>query len=123
MLQVGEIILRFERRGYKLVALKLVTPSKELAENHYAEHKERPFFGGLVDFLSSGPVAAMVWEGKEVITTGRKMIGVTNPRASVRVDACGVNRWMRMEWTSVELPRHVGCTLSSYRSSLRPGCV
>eukprot|EP01094_Clydonella_sp_ATCC50884_P022578 TRINITY_DN522_c0_g1_i1.p2 TRINITY_DN522_c0_g1~~TRINITY_DN522_c0_g1_i1.p2 ORF type:complete len:159 (+),score=62.21 TRINITY_DN522_c0_g1_i1:46-477(+) len=79
---VGDIITRFEKRGYKLVALKLVTPTKELAQAHYDEHKERPFFGGLVDFLSSGPVAAMVWEGKEVVATGRRMIGVTNPRES-----------------------------------------
>ena len=119
----GAVTKMLEDAGLRVVASKRIQMTKEQAEGFYAVHKERPFFGGLVDFLSSGPVAAMVWEGKEVITTGRKMIGVTNPRASVRVDACGVNRWMRMEWTSVELPRHVGCTLSSYRSSLRPGCV
>eukprot|EP01099_Mayorella_cantabrigiensis_P003970 TRINITY_DN297_c0_g1_i1.p1 TRINITY_DN297_c0_g1~~TRINITY_DN297_c0_g1_i1.p1 ORF type:complete len:136 (-),score=44.21 TRINITY_DN297_c0_g1_i1:72-479(-) len=76
---VGEIIARFERRGYTLVALKLVKPSKELAETHYAEHNQRPFFGELVDFLTSGNVVAMVWEGKGVIATARKMIGKTNP--------------------------------------------
>ena len=76
---VGEIIARFERRGYTLVALKLVKPSKDLAETHYAEHNQRPFFGELVEFLTSGNVVAMVWEGKGVIATARKMIGKTNP--------------------------------------------
>ena len=57
-------------------------PTKELAGKHYAEHSARPFYPKLVDFLSSGPVVAMVWEGREVIATGRKMIGATNPAAS-----------------------------------------
>lgn len=79
---VGEIISRFERKGFKLVALKLVTASKDLAENHYAEHKERPFFGGLVSFLTSGPVVAMIWEGKGVVASARTLIGATNPLTS-----------------------------------------
>ncbi len=57
---VGEIIGRFERKGFKLVGLKQLTPSRELAENHYAVHRERPFFAGLVDFITSGPVVALV---------------------------------------------------------------
>eukprot|EP01112_Ceratiomyxa_fruticulosa_P011547 TRINITY_DN313_c0_g1_i1.p1 TRINITY_DN313_c0_g1~~TRINITY_DN313_c0_g1_i1.p1 ORF type:complete len:155 (-),score=41.63 TRINITY_DN313_c0_g1_i1:118-582(-) len=76
---VGEIISRLEKKGYKLVALKLVTPTRELAEAHYAEHKDRPFFGGLVTFITSGPVVAMVWEGKGVIAAARALIGATNP--------------------------------------------
>ena len=60
---VGEIIGRFERKGFKLVGLKQLTPSRELAENHYGVHRERPFFAGLVDFITSGPVVSMVWEG------------------------------------------------------------
>jgi len=76
---VGEIILRFERRGYKLVALKALVPSVELAQEHYAEHKERPFFGELVEFLTSGPVVGMVWEGLNSVKVGRTMIGVTKP--------------------------------------------
>merc|ERR1711862_563210 len=76
---IGEIISRFERKGYTLVAMKLIHPSKELAESHYAEHKERPFFPALVEFLSSGNLVAMVWEGKGVIAMARKMIGKTNP--------------------------------------------
>eukprot|EP01113_Clastostelium_recurvatum_P040565 TRINITY_DN631_c0_g1_i1.p1 TRINITY_DN631_c0_g1~~TRINITY_DN631_c0_g1_i1.p1 ORF type:complete len:170 (-),score=53.99 TRINITY_DN631_c0_g1_i1:57-515(-) len=76
---VGEIISRFEKKGYKLVALKLVTPSKDLAAAHYDEHKARPFFGELVDFLSSGPVVAMVWEGKGAVAAARALIGATNP--------------------------------------------
>lgn len=60
LLQISEIVSRFERKGYKLVAIKLIVPSKEFAEKHYHDLKERPFFNGLCDFLSSGPVLAMV---------------------------------------------------------------
>lgn len=76
---VGEIVQRFEQKGFKLAAAKLMQVSNELAETHYGEHKERPFFGELVDFITSGPVFAMVWEGEEVISTARTMIGETNP--------------------------------------------
>jgi len=78
---VGEIISRFERKGFKLVGLNLTAPGKPTFEEHYAEHKERPFFTPLVAFASSGPVVSMVWEGHNVVKTGRKMIGVTNPDA------------------------------------------
>ncbi|HIV75424.1 MAG TPA: nucleoside-diphosphate kinase [Candidatus Pseudogracilibacillus intestinigallinarum] len=77
---VGEIVNRFEQKGFKLVSAKLMQVSNELAEEHYGEHKERPFFGELVDFITSGPVFAMVWEGEEVIKTSRNMIGATNPQ-------------------------------------------
>ena len=76
---ISEIIGRFERKGFKLVALKQLIPSKELAQKHYGVHKERPFFNDLVDFISSGPVVAMVWEGEGVISCARKMIGATKP--------------------------------------------
>ena len=76
---ISEIIGRFERKGFKLVALKQLIPSKELAQKHYGVHKERPFFNDLVDFISSGPVVAMVWEGQGVISSARKMIGATKP--------------------------------------------
>ncbi|ABB15304.1 nucleoside-diphosphate kinase [Carboxydothermus hydrogenoformans] len=76
---VGEIISRFEKRGFKLVGLKLMQISRELAETHYGEHKGKPFFEGLLNFITSGPVVAMVWEGKEVIATAREMMGATNP--------------------------------------------
>eukprot|EP00252_Welwitschia_mirabilis_P025565 TRINITY_DN803_c0_g1_i1.p1 TRINITY_DN803_c0_g1~~TRINITY_DN803_c0_g1_i1.p1 ORF type:complete len:231 (+),score=39.70 TRINITY_DN803_c0_g1_i1:142-834(+) len=79
---IAEIISRFERKGFKLVAIKLVTPSKEFAQKHYDDLKERPFFNGLCEFLSSGPVLAMVWEGEGVITYGRKLIGATDPKKS-----------------------------------------
>jgi len=62
-----------------LVGLKQLIPSKDLAQNHYGVHKERPFFGDLVDFISSGPVVAMVWEGEGVILSARKLIGATKP--------------------------------------------
>lgn len=75
----GEIIRRFENRGLKLVGLKLVTPSRETAEKHYEVHKERPFYGELVDFVTSGPVVAMVWEGPDAVKLGRQMIGATKP--------------------------------------------
>jgi nucleoside-diphosphate kinase len=76
---VSEIIGRFETKGFTLVGLKLMSVSRELAEKHYAVHKERPFFSGLVDFITSGPVVAMVWEGEGVIASARKMIGATKP--------------------------------------------
>jgi nucleoside-diphosphate kinase len=79
---VGEIISRFERRGYKLVALKLTWPTKEKAEGHYDDLKARPFFPALVKFFSSGPIVAMVWEGLGVIAGGRKLLGETDPKAS-----------------------------------------
>jgi nucleoside-diphosphate kinase len=79
---IGEILQRFERKGFKFVALKLVTPSRQLAESHYAEHSARPFFAGLVDFLTSGPVVAIVFEGKGVVASGRLLIGQTNPLTS-----------------------------------------
>lgn len=76
---IGEIIRRFESKGFTLVGLKLMKVSRELAEQHYGEHKEKPFFAGLVDFITSGPVVAMVWEGKGVVASARKIIGATNP--------------------------------------------
>jgi len=76
---VGEVVSRFENKGFQLVGAKLMQISTELAEQHYGEHKERPFFGELVDFITSGPVFAMVWEGENVISTSRLLVGATNP--------------------------------------------
>ncbi|WP_416826737.1 nucleoside-diphosphate kinase [Ectobacillus polymachus] len=76
---IGEIVSRFEGKGFQLVGAKLMQVSKETAELHYAEHKERPFFGELVSFITSSPVFAMVWEGENVIATARQMMGKTNP--------------------------------------------
>ena len=75
----GEIIARFERKGLRLVALKHMTATRELAEQHYAEHSERPFFGELVEFITSGPLVAMVLEGHEAVVAARQVIGSTNP--------------------------------------------
>jgi nucleoside-diphosphate kinase len=75
----GEIIARFERKGLKIVALRHMTVTRELAERHYAEHAERPFFGELVDFITSGPIVAMVLEGQDVVKAARQLIGATNP--------------------------------------------
>lgn len=75
----GEIVARFERKGLKIVALRSMTVSRELAERHYAEHAERPFFGELVDFITSGPIVAMVLEGSEAVKAARQLIGATNP--------------------------------------------
>lgn len=77
---IGEIVSRFENKGFQLVGAKLMMISQELAEKHYAEHKERPFFGELVNFITSSPVLAMVWEGDNVIATARQMMGATNPQ-------------------------------------------
>ncbi|KAL2139133.1 hypothetical protein VTI28DRAFT_5720 [Corynascus sepedonium] len=79
---VGNIIGRFEARGFKLVALKLVTPGKEHLEKHYADLSSKPFFAGLVEYMNSGPIVAMVWEGLDAVKTGRTMLGATNPLAS-----------------------------------------
>jgi nucleoside-diphosphate kinase len=76
---VGEIIRRFENKGLTLVGLKMLTPSRDLAEKHYDVHRERPFFGELVEFIIGGPVVAMVWEGDQAITLVRKMMGATKP--------------------------------------------
>jgi nucleoside-diphosphate kinase len=79
---IGEIIARFERKGFKLAGMKFVKPSVEIAEQHYGEHKGKGFYKGLVDFITSGPVVAMVWQGKGVVASARKMIGATNPLTS-----------------------------------------
>ncbi|MCU0541588.1 MAG: nucleoside-diphosphate kinase [Oscillatoriaceae cyanobacterium Prado104] len=76
---VGEIIGRFEAKGFKLVGMKMMTASRELAEKHYDVHKEKSFFPGLVSFIISSPVVAMVWEGEGVVASARKIIGATNP--------------------------------------------
>jgi nucleoside-diphosphate kinase len=75
----GEIIARFERKGLKLIALKQMTMSRELAERHYAEHAEKPFFGELVSFITSGPLVAMVLEGRQAVDAARQVIGATDP--------------------------------------------
>src|SRR6266550_7778634 len=76
---VGEIVARFERRGFRLRAARLLTVDRALAEEHYAEHQAKPFFGELVDFITSGPTLAFVLEGEGVIATARTTIGATNP--------------------------------------------
>src|SRR6478735_404494 len=75
----GEIIARFERKGLRIAALRRMVVTRELAERHYAEHAERPFFGELVDFITSGPLVAMVLEGESAIKAARQVIGATNP--------------------------------------------
>lgn len=87
---IGDIVARFEKKGFQLVGAKLMQIPTSLAEQHYGEHKERPFFGELVDFITSGPVFAMVWQGENVIATARQMMGATNPKdaqpATIRGD-------------------------------------
>jgi nucleoside-diphosphate kinase len=78
-LLAGRIIARFEDRGFKIVGLKLVHVGRELAERHYAVHRERPFFGGLVDFITSSPLVAMALEGPNAIAVVRSMVGTTRP--------------------------------------------
>jgi len=89
---VGEIMARFEKRGYKLVAAKLCMPGKTHLEKHYSDLSSKPFFAGLVSYMNSGPIFAMVWEGKDVVRMGRKMLGATNPLDSepgtIRGDYC-----------------------------------
>src|SRR6476661_5675908 len=75
----GEIIARFERKGLRIAALKHMTVEREQAETHYAEHKDKPFFGDLVEFITGGPLVAMVLEGYEAVKAARQVIGATNP--------------------------------------------
>jgi nucleoside-diphosphate kinase len=75
----GEIIARFEHKGLRIVALRHMTVERDLAGHHYAEHEGKPFFADLVDFITSGPLVAMVLEGEEAVTAARQVIGATNP--------------------------------------------
>jgi nucleoside-diphosphate kinase len=75
---VGEITRRFEHKGLRLAALKLVHPARELAEKHYAVHKGKPFYESLLSFLTAGPTVAMVWEGREAVVVARTLIGATD---------------------------------------------
>jgi nucleoside-diphosphate kinase len=75
----GEVVARFERKGLRIAALKLMTMDRALAEQHYAEHEGKPFFGELVEFITSGPLVAMVLEGHEAVVAARQVIGATNP--------------------------------------------
>uniref|UniRef100_A0A452IK13 nucleoside-diphosphate kinase n=1 Tax=Gopherus agassizii TaxID=38772 RepID=A0A452IK13_9SAUR len=89
---VGEIIKRFEQKGFRLVAMKFMHASENLLKQHYIDLKDRPFYPGLVKYMNSGPVVAMVWEGLNVVKTGRVMLGETNPADSkpgtIRGDFC-----------------------------------
>ena len=89
---VGTIIQRFENRGYKLIAMKMCAPSKELLENHYGDLKNKKFFPSLIEYMMMGPVVSMVWQGMSVVSTGRKIVGATNPLDStpgtLRGDFC-----------------------------------
>lgn len=89
---IGQIISRFEARGFKLQALELQTPTKERLEAHYADLKEKKFFPGLIEYMASGPVCCMVWEGLDAVKTGRVMLGETMPLKSapgtIRGDFC-----------------------------------
>ncbi|MCJ0964677.1 nucleoside-diphosphate kinase [Mammaliicoccus sciuri] len=89
---IGEVVSRLERKGLKLVAAKLFQASEELAKEHYAEHVEKPFFNDLVSFITSGPVFAMVVEGKNVVEVTRTLVGETNPTkaapGTIRGDYC-----------------------------------
>jgi nucleoside-diphosphate kinase len=75
----GEVVARFERKGLTIVAMRHMTVDRDLAERHYAEHREKPFFGELVEFITGGALVAMVLEGHEAVTAARQVIGATNP--------------------------------------------
>ena len=75
----GELVARFERKGLRIAALQLMTMERDLAERHYAEHVDKPFFGELVEFITSGPLVAMVLEGHEAVAAARQVIGATDP--------------------------------------------
>ncbi len=77
---IGEIIQRFEKKGFKIIALKMIHLDEEMASKHYAEHKGKPFYDNLVRFITSGPVVAMVLQGENTVALVRKMMGSTNPQ-------------------------------------------
>lgn len=77
---IGEVINRFERKGLKLIGIKMLSLSDAILDEWYAHHKDKPFFGGLKSYMKSYPVVAMLWEGKDVVATVRKMIGITKAR-------------------------------------------
>ena len=79
---IGEVIARFERRGLRLVAAKFIQVSNALAETHYAEHKGKPFYDGLIAYITSAPVMAMVWEGPNAVAAVRQTVGSTKPAES-----------------------------------------
>uniref|UniRef100_A0A0A9W7L3 Nucleoside diphosphate kinase n=2 Tax=Lygus hesperus TaxID=30085 RepID=A0A0A9W7L3_LYGHE len=89
---VNKIIKRFENKGFKLVAMKFMWASEDLLKKHYADLSDKPFFPKLVSYMNSGPVVPMVWEGLNVVKTGRQILGATNPqdseRGSIRGDLC-----------------------------------
>lgn len=89
---VGEVISRLEKKGLKLIGLKMMNIDTELAKKHYAEHSEKPFFGELVSYITSGPVVAMVWQGDDCVTLVRKLCGSTKPSealpGTIRGDFC-----------------------------------
>jgi len=80
---VGEIISRLENKGFTIAGLKALVPSRTLAEAHYAVHSDKPFFGSVVSFITSGMVVAMVWEGPDAVALARKLIGATKPADSL----------------------------------------
>lgn len=94
---MGKILSRFEDKGYKVVALKLMNVTKELAAKHYAEHEGKPFYPGLIEYITSGPVLAMILEGENVILGTRHIVGKTNPDeadvGSIRADFCVVKEY------------------------------
>ncbi|KAJ7990060.1 hypothetical protein DPEC_G00310930 [Dallia pectoralis] len=89
---VGEIIQRFEKKGFQLVGMKLVQASEDLLREHYRDLRDKPFFKGLVRYMSSGPIVAMVWQGLDVVKMSRRVLGETNPANSlpgtIRGDYC-----------------------------------
>mmetsp|Transcript_19465 Transcript_19465/g.23357 ORF Transcript_19465/g.23357 Transcript_19465/m.23357 type:complete len:150 (-) Transcript_19465:147-596(-) len=108
---VGDIIKRFEQKGFKLVAMKMTKPAKEHMEAHYEDLKTKKFFPGLISYMTSGPVVAMVWEGANVVLDGRKMLGATMPSESamgtIRGDFCiEVGRNICHGSDSVESAKH-----------------
>merc|ERR1712037_322852 len=120
---VGKILKRFEQRGFKLVAMKLCMPGKEHLEKHYADLSSKPFFAGSVEYMNSGPICAMVWEGLNVVKMGRMMLGETNPQASLPGSIRG-DYSSRSDATSATVPTlsSLPTTKSPSGSSLRNSC-
>ncbi|CAK9048022.1 Nucleoside diphosphate kinase (NDK) (NDP kinase) (Abnormal wing disks protein) (Killer of prune protein), partial [Durusdinium trenchii] len=126
----GKIIQRFEEKGFKLVGLKMMTPSKEHLEKHYADLSSKPFFPSLIEYMQMGPVVCMVWEGDNVVKTGRVMLGETNPAASlpgtIRGDYCiTVGRNIchgsdAVESAKAEIALWFGEGLNSYKAPAEP---
>ena len=125
---VANIIGRFETKGLRLVGLRQITPSMDLAEAHYAVHKERPFYAGLIEFITSGPVVAMAWTGVDAISVARNIIGPTDgrvaaPTVKIQLSSNSAFGSRMVLWTGLETLRSISMSNRSIQQRKYHGMV